>query len=158
MKRKRRYQRNKKLGIKNNYNKEIHEICIYKGASIEFLFNLLNKHNIIYYLEDQNDDYFTLNISGKDINKIYDLLLNELTGEGMTKEINNDGITKTYINDYGLKIDNLIGVFALIKTEKDELEKQENKIYRSRKIIKYNNPTKQIAEKAYKVLTAFALY
>ena len=120
MKRKRRYQRNKKLGINNNDGMEIYKIEIYKSDCAEYLFYLLNKHDIVYFLEEQNNNYFLVNISGKDIDKIYDILLNELSGDGMTKEINSDGNYETYLNDYGRKIDSLIGIIALVKGEKDE--------------------------------------
>ena len=138
MKNKRRIQRNKKLGIKDNNDMEIYGIKLDKAASTEFLFHLFNRHSIEYYVEDQNNEYFLINITGKNIEIIYDILLNELVGDGMTSEINSDGSSKTYLNDYGRKIDNIIGIFAIIKSEKDELEKKSSKLNRSRKKLKYN--------------------
>jgi hypothetical protein len=77
-------------------------------------------------------------ISKKDIDKIYDILFEELTSNGMTREINSDRNIETYINDYGMRIDNFCGIFGIIKGEKDELEKTSNKLYRSSKKLKYN--------------------
>jgi len=131
MKRKRRYQRNKKLGKKSNDDMEVYELELYNGESTEILFHLLNKHGIVYFINNQINDAFMLNIYGKDIDTIYDILLGELTGNGID---DNTGS----LNHYGGRIDNLCGIFSLIKGEKDELEKIDNKLYHSRKKLKYN--------------------
>jgi len=64
-----------------------------------------------------------IQIYGRDIDKIYDILMNELSGNGM------DAITGR-INDYFTKIDNLCGIFSKIKYEKDESKRFINSLYR----------------------------
>jgi hypothetical protein len=122
MKKKRRYQRNKKLGIKNN--NDMHEIELSNSESTEILFCLLNKYGIVYFEQYNNTLMNNIHVYRRDIDKIYNILLNELSGNGV------DAVTG--LNDYGLRIDNLCGIFGLIKGEKDELEKIANKLYHSR--------------------------
>jgi hypothetical protein len=133
MKSKRRYQRNKKLGLK--ISNDIHEIKLCNNESKEILLCLLNKFGIVYFDQIKDENIFIINIYGNDIDKIYEILLNELTGNGI------DTVTGC-LNDYGRRIDNLCGIFGLIKGEKDKLEKINKTIFRSRKLVKYNKNNK----------------
>jgi hypothetical protein len=52
-----------------------------------------------------------LNIFDTDIENIFDVLINEMCGDGMDA-------SSGCLNDYGIKIDNIAGKFSIIKYSK----------------------------------------
>ena len=93
--------------IKNNYKNKTHEIKI-DSENAEILLSLLKKNNIMYFINDQINNIIVINIDGKDVDKIFDELINEMCCNGMDKNIG-------CLNEYGKKVDNIAGSFSIIK-------------------------------------------
>jgi len=87
--------------------KENHEIQL-KGEYAKILIYILNKRGIKYAMNDQGNNNFVFNIYKKDIDIIYDILTVEMIGGEQ------DVATKDF-NNYGIKVDHLLGDFAAIK-------------------------------------------
>jgi len=76
----------------------------------ETLITLLSKYRIPYTLKEQNDKIFTISISNTDVDDIFEVLLDDMTSH----DVPGGGL-----NDYRMKIDNLVSIFATLK---DKLE------------------------------------
>jgi len=92
--------------IEPNYKIKTHKIKL-ESEYAEILLPVLEKHDV-KYLNYKKFNKFNLIIDGKDIDKIFDLLIEEMMSNGIDRSIN-------CLNDYGKNVDTLLGNFKLIK-------------------------------------------
>jgi hypothetical protein len=104
-----------KLGLKpydNDKKKlEIH-IGKAKTKNAKTLIYILNKHGYKYTFNGWDDKSFLFNIYKKDIDNIYNMLMDEMAGNGVEKDTTTN---RDFLNDYGRTVDSFIGIFSAIK-------------------------------------------
>jgi hypothetical protein len=82
-----------------------------ENINTEILLSIFKKHNILYSIHDKNGKNVVINISDADIENIFNVLINEMCGDGMDASSGD-------LNDYGKNIDDITGIFATLKYNK----------------------------------------